>query len=78
LSKLGEKLIAAARSATAGNGMTPVSALEQAISDYYFQTNFSRDDTALFADYITNWLGAHHYVIKRAVPPCRGHHTNED
>jgi len=71
------QLPTAARSATVGNVVTPVSALEQAISDYYFQTNYSRDDTLLFADYIANWLGAHHFRIKRAVPPCVGHSREE-
>lgn len=58
--------------------MGSVNALERAISDYYFQTNFSRDDTELFADYITNWLRANGYVIKRAVPPCRAHDFEEE
>lgn len=73
MSNIQEQLPADAHSATVGNVMTPISALEQAISDYYFQTNYSRDDTVLFADYIANWLGAHHFRIKRAVPPCVGH-----
>lgn len=58
--------------------MTPQDALESAISDWA-ALDRSMYDVAGIGEHIIRHMREHYgYVIKRAVPPCRGYERDND